>query len=379
MIEQWVWSILLYGGSFFAILYASFLSWYRRVWDAMPTFDVPDHYQPKTNLTVLVPARNESRVIQRCLQALRNQDYPDHLLEVIVIDDGSEDNTAQLVEQFWWDNLRLIQREGGGKKAALQHGVSAAAGELIVTTDADCEASSSWLRHLAAAYEQFDAAFIAAPVQFTGSRNLLQRFQALDLLGMMLLTGAGIAGRMHFLGNGANMAYPRKLFLDLDGYRHNQHRASGDDVYLIHQIAQRYPQQIIFVKQQDATVSTESPADFPSFWRQRLRWATKNGHSKDLDLLLSLSQVFLLCWFIILTVGSIPFYGLKAFMLAIVLFGAKAFQDYHLLRKASTYFQREDLMRHFWQAQILHILYIAGIGLVANLRKSYTWKGRTVR
>lgn len=379
MIEQWGWTILLHGGSLAAILYSWLLHWYRKEWNRTPTFEVPPTYQPDTRVTVLVPARNEAASIHACLAALKRQSYPSDLLEVIVIDDGSEDNTAAQVEAFYWPQLRCIRREGGGKKAALEHGVAAAAGELIVTTDADCIVPRDWIWHLSAGYRQYDAAFITAPVQFVHEQNMLQRFQALDFLGMMLLTGAGISGQVHYLSNGANMAYPRQIFLDLGGYRDNHHRASGDDVFLAHQIARRYPEQIVFLKTPQASVSTQSEPTLAAFWQQRLRWATKNNQSSDRDLLLNLAQVFLLSWFILLAFLTLPWYGLKGLLLFMVLLGIKTFQDYHLLREASAYFDRKDLMRYFWPAQALHILYIASIGLAANLVKSYQWKGRRLR
>ena len=379
MIEQWGWAILLHGGSFAAILYSWFLYWYRKEWSRTPTFKVPAAYQPETSVTVLVPARNESSAIHNCLVALKQQSYPPHLLEVIVIDDGSEDDTAAKVEAFYWTQLRLIRRRGGGKKAALEQGVAAAAGELIITTDADCIVPSDWVWHLAACYRQYDAAFISAPVQFIREQNILQRFQSLDFLGMMLLTGAGISGQMHYLSNGANMAYPRQVFLDLEGYRGNHDLASGDDVFLAYQIARRHPEQIVFLKTPLASVRTESASTLGAFWQQRLRWATKNNQSRDRDLLLSLAQVFILSWFILLTFLTLPWYGLKGFLLFLVLLGVKTFQDYHLLREASAYFNRKDLMRYFWPAQILHILYIAFIGLAANVVKTYQWKGRRLR
>lgn len=377
MISDWVWSFLVYGGSFTAILYASFLSWYRRVWDLIPPFDVPDSFQPTTKITVLVPARNEADAIMDCLQSLYQQNYPSHLFEVIVLDDGSEDDTASLVQSYYWPQLRLIRRAGGGKKKAIEHGVSASIGELVVTTDADCVAPKNWLRFIAAAYEQFDATFIAAPVIFHRETNFLQQFQSLDLMGMMVLTGAGIAGQLHYLSNGANMAYPRHIFLGLGGYQKHLH-ASGDDVYLIHQVARHTPKRVIFIKQEEATVRTQAPSEWQAFWQQRIRWATKNKATRDWDLLLSITQSFMMCWFIILSFFGGFWFGAKSILLAFTLLGCKAFQDYHLLKKATEFFHRPGLMQWFWPSQVMHILYIALVGLFANLTKKYVWKGRRV-
>lgn len=379
MNAEWGWHVMLYGSSFCAILYSSFLHWYRYHWDILPAYACPPDFFPVTSITILVPARNEENTILDCLEAIRRQNYPAHLLEVICIDDGSEDRTAQLIAAYSWPNVRLLRRSGGGKKAALEQGVSAAAGELIVTTDADCLAPPNWLRHLAAAYEQEDAAFIAAPVQFSSGQNLLQHFQALDFLGMMLLTGAGIFGRLHYLSNGANMAYPRKIFMEIGGYGTNRSLASGDDVFLVQEIARRYPERIVFVKTLEATVQTPSTKTLGEFWQQRLRWAGKNGQSNDHDLLLSLAQAFLYSWFIILSLILSPIYGTKSLLLFGLLVGIKAFQDYTLLRKATDFFQQGELLRYFWPSQIMHTLYIALIGLVAQFQKSYTWKGRRSR
>ena len=379
MISFWVWSALVYGGSFTAVLYASFLSWYRRVWELMPIFNIPDSFTPTTSISVLIPARNESRAIIACILSLKKQNYPSELFEVFVINDGSEDDTEKKVRTFHWDHLRLITRsDGGGKKKAIEHGVAAAKNQLIVTTDADCIVPENWLRYHAAAFEQFDAAFLAAPVAFSQEANFLQQFQTLDLMGMMVLTGAGISGHLHYLSNGANMSYPKKEFMQMGGYHGHAH-ASGDDIYLIQHIARRTPKRVIFIKHLDATVNTQSPTDWKSFWQQRIRWATKNKSSKDRDMLFSLVQSFLMCWFIIISFAGTFWFGGKSLVLAVTLFGAKAFQDYHLLKKASTFFGRPELMQYFWPAQIMHILYIATVGLAANLIRHYVWKGRKVR
>ena len=95
-------------------------------------------------VTVLIPARNEQHNISTCLNSLLIQNYPKDKLEIIVIDDDSDDKTGEIVESYSskYPYIRLIylgQCPAGvsPKKRALQVGVAAAEGEIIVTTDAD--------------------------------------------------------------------------------------------------------------------------------------------------------------------------------------------------------------------------------------------------
>src|SRR5690349_17947807 len=66
---------------------------YRAGWSGQPVFRTPADYSPGTPVSVIIPARNEAAVIRACLRSVLDQDYPDHLLEVIVVDDHSEDDT----------------------------------------------------------------------------------------------------------------------------------------------------------------------------------------------------------------------------------------------------------------------------------------------
>ncbi len=110
------------------------------------------------------------------------------------------------------------------KKFAIETGIGAATGELIVATDADCIAEPEWLATLAAFYEQQGAKFIAAPVRIGGVRagqrptSLLGIFQTLDFITLQGITGAAVSRRIHSMCNGANLAYPREVFFEVGGF-----------------------------------------------------------------------------------------------------------------------------------------------------------------
>ena len=81
--------------------------------------------------------------------------------------------------------------------------------------------------------------------------------------------------------NGANLAYERKLFYEVDGFAGIDHIASGDDMLLMHKIAKKYPGKIYYLKSVDAIVSTHPMQSWKQFFNQRIRWASKATHYDD--------------------------------------------------------------------------------------------------
>jgi cellulose synthase/poly-beta-1,6-N-acetylglucosamine synthase-like glycosyltransferase len=367
---------------------------YLLAWRKLPDYNplISGAYCPKTKLSIIVPARNEAAKLALCLTSISQQDFPTHLFEVLVIDDASEDGTAtiaaSIAEQH--DNFKLISlgkagtsTQSGhtayGKKAAIEAGIAAANGELIVCTDADCEVPPNWLMLVAHFYETKQAKFIAAPVNFHGEGNWLQRFQSLDFLGMMGVTGAGFQTGTGLLCNGANLAYPKAVFEEVGGFEGIDGLASGDDMLLLHKVAKRYPNQVFFLKNKAATVLTEAQPDLRSFLSQRLRWATKSRSYEDWRVTLRLVVVFLLCWAILLNGVLAIWFGWPLLALSLALLLLKWAVDFFFLREMATYFGRVDLMQGYWRSQLGHVAYILVVGTWANIAKQYEWKGRRVR
>ncbi|MCX7670705.1 MAG: glycosyltransferase [Anaerolineae bacterium] len=98
-------------------------------------------------VTVVVPAFNAAATLPTCLRALAEQDYPHEHYEVIVVDDGSTDETAALARAA---GVRVISQPNRGPAAARNAGIAAATGEIIVFTDADCAPLADWIRQMVA-------------------------------------------------------------------------------------------------------------------------------------------------------------------------------------------------------------------------------------
>ncbi len=362
---------------------------YHSAWRRLPEWQLPNGASPKTSVSVIVPARNEAAKLPKCLASIAQQSYPAALYEVLIVDDSSEDGTAALALSFAEQQANFkVMRLGGsdsvfagatGKKAAIEAGISLASGELVVCTDADCEVPSDWLLYLAAFYEAKQAKFIAAPVNFHQEAGWLQRFQSLDFLGMMGVTGAGFQSGSGLLCNGANLAYPKAVFQSVNGFDGIGGLASGDDMLLLHKVAQQHPDGVFFLKNNAVTVLTEAQPDLRSFFKQRLRWASKSNSYEDLQVTFRLAVVFLLCWVILLNALLAAWFGWPLAVLAGGLLLVKSVVDYRFLGELSSYFGRRDLRRGYWLSQLGHVAYIIVVGTWANFAKRYEWKGRRVR
>ncbi|HXB94942.1 MAG TPA: glycosyltransferase, partial [Puia sp.] len=362
---------------------------YRRVWKTIPLF-VPRHQSAGTKITVLIPARNEQAVISECLQSLARQSYPKDRFEVLVLDDHSTDATTAAVRDF------AVGGEANGlvlrclpmaevpqptdvkayKKWAIEKGIDTAAGDLIVTTDADCFFHPDWLSTMAACHEEKGAVFIAAPVRIgTRHHSLLGIFQTLDFITLQGITGAAVSSGFHSMCNGANLAYTRSSFYAAGGFAGIDHLPSGDDMLLMHKIRLHYPDRVSFLKSRQAIVTTRPANGWKEFLHQRVRWASKADSYQDKRVFWILLLVYIVnASFIALFVAA--FFNTWWLWVLLLLLVTKTIVEYPFVREVAGFFGQQQLMIYFPVLQPLHILYTVIVGWLGKFG-SYDWKGRT--
>ena len=374
-------------------LYGGLILWYRQAWRTTPLWSLPATAKPpQTHITVLVPARNEEKNILTCLGSLSRQSYSQDLFDVIVIDDHSTDSTAQLVKQFaatapFSLNCRSLSDHTGpvrtSKKFAIETGVLAARGSLIVTTDADCWFNPDWLKTIAAYHEATGAKFIAAPVRIaydrTGNSNsgFLFLLQTLDFITLQGITAASVARRFHSMCNGANLAYEKKAFEEVEGFRDIDQLPSGDDMLLMHKIYLRYPDKVFFLKSRPAIVSTQSERSWKGFVNQRIRWASKAASYDDRRIFWVLLLVYMInLLFPVLLLAT--WWNTWYLWLLLLLGMVKIFLEYPFVRSVAGFFGQQRLMVYFPALQPFHIAYTVIIGWLGQFG-SYRWKDRKVK
>ncbi|RYY95987.1 MAG: glycosyltransferase [Chitinophagaceae bacterium] len=369
--------ILLTVAFFLWLGYAALIAFYRRGWLRYPEVTAFPPPAP-VPVTVLVPARNEAERLPGLLAALKEQHFDARLFSVLVLDDHSEDATASIA-QGAGGNVSVLSLDAGtqGKKRALERGVSAAAGSLIVTTDADCFPGPLWLSLLAAQHAQAGSAFIAAPVRYRNPRRLSGIFQSLDFMTLQGITAASVATGVHSMCNGANLAYTKEAFDAVGGFRGIDHIASGDDLLLMHKIAQRYPGRVHYLKHRDAIVDTDPAPGWRAFWKQRVRWASKSAYYDDKRITAALALVYLFnLSFLVLAAAG--FWNAWYWIGMLVLLLLKTVVELWFLAPVARFFGQRRLLRWFPLLQPLHILYTVAVGTFSSFG-TYEWKGRKVR
>lgn len=333
-------------------------------------------------VTIVIPARNEARWIGGLLEAIQAQSYPLEKLQVIVVDDHSEDATADIARQQMqgrqgWEVIPLVKPEGNAfKKAAITQAVQRASGDIILTTDADCLAGKLWVQRMVEAMEP-DTGLVSGPVQMWDDGGWFQQFQALEFMGLIALGAGSMARGEPNMCNGANLAYRKEVFHAVGGFEGIDHIASGDDELLMHKIHALGTHKVKFQKCSEAVVSTAPCTTFRQFVHQRIRWVSKSTHYKNYKITLVMSVIYL-------AILGIPLSILVAliepayFWVPLILFGLKISAESIVLFTAASFFNRSNLMWRFLPEQILHIPYILWAGMAGNLGK-YVWKERSVR
>jgi poly-beta-1,6-N-acetyl-D-glucosamine synthase len=359
------------------ICYSILIIYYWQSWKSIPDY-ISSGQSAQTKISVIIPARNEEENIGQLLQALQEQSYSKEFFEVIVVDDHSTDNTAAMVKEF--PSIKLLELKNDNinsyKKKAIETGIAAATGELIVTTDADCLPKHEWLKIIAECKEEKQATLIVAPVVFENNTSFLEIFQALDFLTLQGITGASVYKNIHSMCNGANLTYERKAFYKVNGFAGVDHIASGDDMLLMHKLWKKYPQHVQYLKSKDAIVTTQPMKTWKEFFNQRIRWASKARQYNDKRIFTVLLLVYLFnLSFLGLLVAGIWNSEFEIWFLALWI--AKTIVEFPFVYSVATFFNKQKLMKYFFFFQPLHIFYTILSGLFGQLGK-YEWKGRRV-
>ncbi|MDD5088811.1 MAG: glycosyltransferase [bacterium] len=188
-------------------------------------------------VSVIISARNETKLIRNCLESLLNQTYPAQLLTVCLVDDHSTDDTLRVAGDMAALHPGRIQvlsappcpSSLGPKKSALLYGIQHTHGNVLLFTDADCVVPSGWVeamvRQLGPETEALTGAMLPAKCV-----NLGDRLFWLERFSVSLATASAIGWGSPASATGGNLAYRRQTFLQIGGFAHPELPAGDDDL-----------------------------------------------------------------------------------------------------------------------------------------------------
>ena len=367
-----------------AALYGGLILVYRYWFKALKPFELSKELEQAVFFSIIIPARNESVNIEKCIQNILAQSYP--LYEIIVVDDHSTDDTAELVLHLanQYPQIQLIHLKDylGGqltnsyKKKAIEIAVEKSTGSWIVTTDADCLVPPNWLNYFNAMILSKNPVFIAAPVMFMLNGQFSGKFQVLDFLSLQGITAAAVSAGSLSMCNGANLAYSKQAFEAVDKFKGIDQLASGDDMFLMHKMKQQYPNRLAYLYSDEMIVQTAPMPNWGSFIQQRIRWASKADSYKDPKIFLVLLLVYLFNASLFLgLLGGVFFIELLIWTSWII--AIKTLIELYFLLPVAKFFKLEKALLFFPVMQPFHIAYTVVAGWLGKFGK-YQWKSRTV-
>lgn len=342
-------------------------------WFKLKTQAAQDEPKDFKSFSILIAARNESHNIDKLLQGIEQQNYPQEKYEIIIIDDHSEDDTVEKVKALKLSNLQITDSKGKGKKEAIHTGLELASNEFIIQTDADCFVKQDWIKSINAYIRTKDVKLLIAPVLFNKENSFFSQLQALDFMSLMMST-AGLAGiKQAIMANGANLIYPKAIIEDLNILK--PELASGDDVFLLHHCKRKYGKNSIhFLKSTSATVETQPSENLKSFFNQRLRWASKARFYKD-KFTLAVGLLILSINLLLLTSLFLSFVSNAYWSIFASLFISKAIIDFVLLMPILAFYKRTRLLIYFPILSLVYLFYTSFVGLMSQFA-TFEWKNR---
>ena len=328
---------------------------------------------PKTKFSIIIPFRDENENLPVLLDSFSRLNYPGDLFEVILVDDDSKEKFKVQNFKFKVSILTNDRVSNSPKKDAIVTAMQIINTDWIITTDADCVVTENWLLTFDNYIQLHDVAMIAVAVTYNCSNSFLHHFQQLDLASLQGATIGSFGIHKGFMCNGANFAYTKSFFQELNGFNGNDTIASGDDVFLLQKAIAKSPEKVYYLKSPNNIVITKPLDDWKSLCYQRVRWASKTSSYQSrfgqfLGLLVffgNLSWVFNL---------GLWFFGLAPTPIVIMIIGSKFTVDTVLIYKTNR-FLTQNKIRYLILSSFLYPFFSTSVALYSLFGK-YEWKGR---
>ncbi len=221
------------------------------------------------SVTVIVPCWNEERTVSRTVHSLFNLNYPKNKVKIILVDDGSTDNTWRIISSYAkFPNVKVFRKGNGGKHTALNLGLEHTDTEFIGCLDADSEADPESLVRLMSFFEKKPELMAVTPsIVVRRAGNAVERAQKAEyyMSNVFVKKMQAFLGAIH-VTPGPLTIFRKKVFEDLGPYRYAHNTEDMEIAYRMQQ--NHYP-----IEQcHNAFVFTGTPPSIKKLYKQRLRW-----------------------------------------------------------------------------------------------------------
>ncbi len=367
------------------LIYLAFLIIVHVGLRTMPRSRFEEDDEKLPSVSVVIAARDEETRIGRLLDSLQAQDYPRDRVEIIVVDDRSRDATAEFVSRNRPDGipLRVLRIRDGEtprgrspKKYALSRGIDLASGEVIVTTDADCWMGPRWLRALVSPFVDPEVHGATGVSRFVWPDDTPKRWwsdlESIEHLSYSIAAMGTIGVGHVFNAHGSNLAARKSVYERIGGYRSNERVASGDDVFLLQDIAASGGK-VVFIDRPEGYVFSQPVSNLREWVHQRARWSSKGFYYPPFILLLVVGTY---AFSLALLIGTVlALFSRFPWRLLAGMAGFKMAAESILMEEGCERLGERFPFGRFLLGQILHTPALLAAGIRGQFF-SFSWKGQ---
>jgi cellulose synthase/poly-beta-1,6-N-acetylglucosamine synthase-like glycosyltransferase len=327
-------------------------------------------------VSILVPFRNEQENIAGCCNALINLDYPVANLDIILLNDNSNDESVGIarekIKNYPHISIQGITEEKSGLKAKMNviaQGITLSKGDFIFITDADCQPASGWVKHSLAHFNQQTALVSGFTILDQKPLSLFGLLQKLDWIYLQGLAYYSSIINKPFTVIGNNLAFKKSIYNQLGGFEKIGFSITEDHA-LMKAIIDRTAFKVKYVRDEEALVYSNPLYSFSDFLRQRLRWI-KGGFSGRLFAYALVGFTFFLHMAIIFVLFSGLWNPVTATCIGLVI-GV----EYFFMKNNLSALNLSIYKKYFPLFEMYYYLYPIILLLFLPFIKNLKWKGR---
>ncbi len=221
----------------------------------------------RQKVSVIIPAYNEEKTIEKCIKSVLNLDYPKNLLEVIVVNDCSKDRTGEIARGISDARIRILtNKTNKGKSYSLNRGIQEASGSLVACIDADSLIDRQALNNMVGYFEDEKIGSVTPSVKVLNPKSLLERIQHVEyLLNVFLRKMLAVIDAVH-VTPGVFSVYRKDVLLKVGGFAEGNLTEDMDIALKIHKAGYKIENSV------NAISYTICPPKWGELFKQRLRW-----------------------------------------------------------------------------------------------------------
>ena len=332
---------------------------------------VRDSYYPR--VSIIVAARNEEEFIGKCIQSLLKIDYSTESLEIIVVNDGSTDRTAEIIGStvMGHPHVKLLSSTPGtcdlkGKANALEQGIAQSSGEILMFTDADCIVQPSWVKETVK-YFTPDVGVVGGFTILEAHRTF-EGIQTLDWLFLFSLAAATVSWNKPLTVIGNNLSMTKKAYQKTGGYKTIPFSVT-EDYAIVQAMLTRTKYGVRFPMNPHSTIVSKACQSFSHLYRQKQRWGVGGIDMVPLGfLIMALGWVakiaFIVSLFYLSFIQWLP-------LLVLMALGEMLFISKPMIR-----FREGRILKYFPVFFVYFFSYVIIIPFIAFFSKHILWKER---